>query len=61
MYSYEIENLLKLKSYLISVEEYFKICDSSQVINIKYFKDNTFEVWTNDNYYFKFKVLKRSY
>lgn len=61
MYSWEIEQLLKLKDYLISNKEYFEICDTSpQIKGIEYKPfENDFYMWTDDNYNFKFKVYKK--
>lgn len=62
MYSHEIENLLRFKNYLLNNEEYLYIIKSSPQINqIKY--DNfvkVFEMWTSDNYYFKYKVYHKN-
>lgn len=55
MYSYEIENLLKLRNYLITVQEYYKIANSPQIDHIKY-ENDTFFMWSNDGYTFKFKL-----
>ena len=59
MYSHEIEQLLKLRNYVISVEESLKIASSSQIKLIKYdtFND-TFYISTEDKYNFKFEVRK---
>lgn len=57
MYSYEIENLLKLKNYLVSVQEYLEIVKSPQIDHIKYESD-AFNIWTNDNYNFTLKIRK---
>lgn len=60
MYSWEIQKLLELKNYLLSVKEYYDICDNSpQIIRVYYdiFEDS-FHLITNDNYEFKFKVRK---
>ena len=57
MYSHEIENLLKIRNYLVSVQEYFDIIRSSQVNHVKYENDE-FKVWTKDGYYFVFKIKK---
>ena len=61
MYSWEIEQLLKLKDYLISNKEYFEICDTSpQIKGIEYKPfDNNFYMWTDDNYNFRFKVYRK--
>lgn len=57
MYSYEIENLLKLKNYLVSVHEYLEIVKSPQIDHIKY-ENDAFNIWTNDNYNFILKIRK---
>lgn len=55
MYSYEIENLLKLKNNLVSIKEYIRICNSSQIDHIKY-EDGLFILWTKDNYKFELRI-----
>jgi hypothetical protein len=60
MYSFEIENLMKLKNYLINVKEYLQICNTSpQIREVKYdpYQDN-FMIETDDNYKVYFKVRK---
>lgn len=62
MYSYEIENLLKLRNYLVTREEYAKISDikqNPQINHIKYdtFKDE-FQIDTKDDFHFKVKIKK---
>lgn len=60
MYSWEINQFLEHRNYNIDSEDYLKICNSSnQISKIKYepFGDY-FEIWTNDNYYWKFSVYK---
>ena len=60
MYSWEIQQLMELKNYLISVEEYLRICGTSpQIREIKYdaFQDN-FMIETDDRYKVHFKVKK---
>ena len=61
MYSYEIEQLLKMRNYLLSVKEYFYICDNSpQIVRVTYNPfDDIFIIYTNDNYEFKFKVRSK--
>lgn len=61
MYSHEIEQLLKIRNYLISSQEYLNIMKTSPQINaVKYNPySNDFETWTNDNYYFKYKVYRK--
>ena len=62
MYSHEIKQLLELKNYLLDRKEANKILnvkDSPQINHVKYNTyDDNFEMWTSDNYYFKFKVKK---
>lgn len=61
MYSYEIEQLLKLKNYIISNKEYFNFISSPQIKYVKYNPyDNKFYVSTDDNYNFEFKVYKKN-
>jgi hypothetical protein len=58
MYSYEIENLLKLKNYLVSIQEYLEIIKSPQIDHIKY-ENDMFYLWTNDDYKFTLKIRGR--
>ena len=60
MYSWEIQNILQAHNYIIPDNIYIEICKSSQISRIKYepFGDY-FEIWTNDNCYWKLKVLCR--
>lgn len=63
MYSHEIKELLELKNYLLDRKEANKILDidsSTQINHVKYNQDTKdFEMWTTDNYYFKFKVKRK--
>jgi len=58
MYSHEIQQLLELKNYLINHIEYLNILNTSPQINhVEYNQQlDEYEMWTNDNYYFKYKV-----
>lgn len=58
MYSWEIDKFIKDRNYKLSSIEYCNLCDTSHQINrIKYNQIfNNYEIWTDDNYYFKFKV-----
>ena len=60
MYSYEIDNLLKLRDYIISSSEYFEILNTSpQINNVKYDTGNdTIQIKTDDKYDFKIKVKR---
>lgn len=56
MYSYEIDFVLKSRNYCIDSSAYLQICKSSpQISQIRYDSfENIFEIWTDDNYYWKF-------
>jgi len=61
MYSWEIEQLLRLRNYLLDVKEYLDICQGSpQITRIHYdcFNDD-FTIDTDDRYQFKFKVKRK--
>ncbi len=66
MYTWEIENLLKLKNYVLYGDEYLHMISTSpQIKEIKYNAYNdTFESWTREDdnsvNYFKYKVRKRN-
>lgn len=58
MYSHEIDQLLKIRNYLLESEEYAHVMRTSpQIDHVKYspYTDD-FETWTSDNYYWKYKV-----
>lgn len=60
MYTWEIQQLMELKSYLISVKEYLNICSTSpQIREVRYdpYQDN-FMIQTEENYKVYFKVKK---
>ena len=59
MYSNEIEKLLKLRNYLISIQEYLEIIKSPQIDHIKY-ENDTFYIWTNDGYNFTLKIRREN-
>lgn len=56
MYSYEIEELIELRNYLLTIQEYVQIIKTSpQIDHVQYKKDH-FELFTEDGYKFKFKI-----
>lgn len=57
MYSHEIEKLLKLRNYLVSIQEYLEIVKSPQIDHIKY-ENDMFYLWTNDGYTFTLKIRR---
>ena len=58
MYSHDINNIMRSTNYNIDSKTYSKIiAESSQVDHVKYSPyGNYFEIWTTDNYYWKFNV-----
>lgn len=58
MHSQEIKKLLEVKEHLLEVEEYINILQTSpQIYYHNYNKESeVFELKTDDNYDFKFKV-----
>lgn len=66
MYSYEIERFLKENNYRLNVQQIQLVIDrrvNPQVSRVKYSEqDKSYEVWTDDNFYFKFyAVTMRDY
>lgn len=60
MYSWEIDNLIKIRNYLLEIADYDKICKTSPQIDFIQYKpySDDFYIHTNDNYCFNFKVKK---
>ena len=60
MYSSEIEQILKFQYYSIDSKTYTDICNTSpQISRVKYDSfANKYEIWTTDNFYWKFNVYK---
>ena len=58
MYSYEIDQVIKSQNYNMYSKTYLHICkSSSQIVHVKYEPfENNFNIWTNDNYHWTFKV-----
>lgn len=52
---------MRLKNYLLSNEEYFKLFQTSPQINYIEYKpfEDKFYMGTDDNYHFEFKVYKK--
>lgn len=60
MYSWEIQQLMELRNYLLEVKEYLHICNTSpQIRYVHYdtFQDN-FKIATDDMYEWIFKIKK---
>lgn len=58
MYSYEIENLLKYKNFLLTAKEYIKILETSPQINHVIYKNEEIIIWTDDGKKFTLKIRK---
>lgn len=60
MYSYEIDQMFKSKNYNIDSDTYMHICGCSPQISTIIHEpyNDDYEIWTNDNFYWKFKVNK---
>lgn len=63
MYSYEINETLKFLNYNIDSKTYIDICNTSlQISRVKYDSyDSKYEIWTNDNYYWKINVYRKEH
>lgn len=61
MYSSEIDQIIESQYYNIDSETYMDICSTSpQISRVKYAPyDNKYEIWTNDNFYWKFNVHRK--
>ena len=55
MNTIEIINLLKLKKYILTLDEYLEIINNEQVRKV-YYKDDNFHMITDDNYELVFKI-----
>ena len=58
MYSWEIQQLMEYKNYLLTCKEYIDmVFGSSQITRVRYNPySNDYEIWTTDDYYVRFKV-----
>lgn len=61
MYSYEIQEQMNRYNYCLPAGVCLDIqLHSPQISHVKYDAwNNIFEMWTNDGYYWKFKVVPR--
>ena len=55
MYSHEIEELLRVRNNLVTLQEYKWIALSPQVVHIKY-ENEEFKIKTSDGYKFTLKI-----
>ena len=58
MYSYEIEELMQLRNYIITIQDYCEIIRTSPQIDHILYNQDHFEMYTDDYYKFKFKIKK---
>lgn len=61
MYSYEITQIIETQNYNLDSETYINICRTSpQISRVKYDSySNSYEVWTNDDNYWRFSVYRK--
>lgn len=61
MYSSEIDQIIESQYYNIDSETYIDICNTSpQISRVKYNPyNNEYEIWTNDNFYWKINVCRK--
>ena len=59
MYSWEIQQLMEIKNYLLLVEEYLFILETSpQIERCTYKGDDNYYISTTDDYNWNFRVRK---
>ena len=60
MFSWEIDAVIKQNNYIVSSDIYINICSTSPQINHIHYDSfgNYFEIWTSDEYYWRFQVKK---
>ena len=56
MYSWEIQELVELKNYIITIQDYINIIQTSPLVDHVLYNQDHFEMFTEDNYKFKFKI-----
>lgn len=58
MYSWEIQELMQLREYILEAQEYLRILNTSpQIYNVSYDAYNDlFHIGTDDNYDWNFRV-----
>lgn len=56
MYSWEIEQLIELKNYVITIQDYCEIVRTSPQVDHILYNNDHFEMFTDDGYGFKFKI-----
>jgi len=57
IYSHEIEELLRIRNNLVTLQEYKWIALSPQIVHIK-FENEEFKIKTSDGYKFTLKIWK---
>lgn len=56
MYSKEIQELIEIKNYIISLNDYINIIQTSPQVDHILYNNDHFEMFTDDGYGFKFKI-----
>lgn len=56
MYSQEIQELINFKQQVITLNDYINIIQTSPQVDHILYQDENFNLFTTDNYHFKFKI-----
>ena len=57
MYTWEIDDLVRAKGNILSVQEYIQVCRSPQVDHIKRVEDMV-RIWTKDGGFWEIEIKK---
>lgn len=59
MYSYEIDEMIKIKDWILKPQDYLEIYSSPQIIHLHYDTySNKYHIYTDDDYHWEFEVRK---
>ena len=60
MYSHEIQQLMELRNFLITFQDYVNLCNTSpQITGVYYdYEKDYFNIKTTDNYDWSFKIRR---
>lgn len=59
MYSYEIDEMIKIKDWILKPKDYLRIYSSPQITHLHYDAySNKYHIYTDDDYHWEFEVRK---
>ena len=58
MYTWEIDDLVRARGNILSVQEYIQVCRSPQVDHIKRVEDRV-RIWTKDGGFWEIEIKKQ--